>query len=110
MPRLYAFALLGQARQPGYAYISIGIPRDVAFAEVNRMLRRNLAGLGLMTMLPWGRLDWRRAVPPAPGECAGDRDEAIEGRRPEGAHRAGLRPGGRVVGFDPQPTFHGHVL
>jgi len=46
--RLYGFSPLGNARD---AYISIGIPRDVAFAPANRILTRNLVALGIVGVL-----------------------------------------------------------
>ncbi len=46
VPRLYAFTMLRGASQAGY--LGIGIPREVAFAPVDRMLTRNLIGLGLV--------------------------------------------------------------
>ncbi len=54
LPLLFAFAPLYGARQAEYAYVSIGIPEAAAFAEVNRMLVRNLAGLGLVVVLAFG--------------------------------------------------------
>ena len=48
--RLYAFSLLHSAPDAG-VYISVGIPKDVAFAEVNQTLNRNLATLGLVAVL-----------------------------------------------------------
>lgn len=58
--RLYAFKslpALGTVKTeniPGAAvnaYVSVGIPTDIAFAELNRTLVRNLAALGLVAML-----------------------------------------------------------
>lgn len=48
VPRLYGFSSLGNTRD---AYISIGIPRDVAFATANRLLARNLVALGIVGVL-----------------------------------------------------------
>jgi PAS domain S-box-containing protein len=45
VPRLYAFTPLGGGE--GDAYVSIGIPAAVAFANANRTLARNLGGLAL---------------------------------------------------------------
>ncbi len=45
VPRLYAFTGLRGAAQAGY--VSIGIPQAVAYAPADRMLARNLAGLGV---------------------------------------------------------------
>jgi PAS domain S-box-containing protein len=50
-PGVYAFAPLPSALYARDMYVIIGIPEDVAFAEVNRVLARNLAGLGLVTVL-----------------------------------------------------------
>jgi signal transduction histidine kinase len=44
VPRLYAFTRLGGAAQAGY--VSIGIPQEIAYAPADRMLARNLAGMG----------------------------------------------------------------
>jgi signal transduction histidine kinase len=44
IPRLYAFTPMSGAEQAGY--VSIGIPTSVAYGPANRMLARNLAGLG----------------------------------------------------------------
>jgi len=48
VPRLYGFSPLGDT---GGAYVSIGIPKDVAFARANRVLTRNLIGLGIVGAL-----------------------------------------------------------
>ena len=48
--RLYAFAPLTGDPLPN-AYVLIGIPKTVAYAEANRTLRTNLAVLGLVTIL-----------------------------------------------------------
>lgn len=49
--RLVAFTPLGGAPQAGYVYLSIGIPMHTAFAEADRVLRRGLVGLGLVTLV-----------------------------------------------------------
>ena len=49
--RLYAFAPLRTDASDHKAYISIGIPRDVAYAEIGRILTRTLAGLALVIVL-----------------------------------------------------------
>ncbi len=49
--RLVAFTPLAEVPAAGYAYVSIGIPSKTAFANANRMLGRNLAGLGLVGAL-----------------------------------------------------------
>ena len=46
--RLYAFTRLDGAQEATDAYLYIGIPTSIAFAEVNRMLIRNLVTLGLV--------------------------------------------------------------
>jgi signal transduction histidine kinase len=52
--RLYAFTPLGRSFEGGYAYVSVGIPDAVAFAESNRLLARNLAGLGFVALVALG--------------------------------------------------------
>ncbi len=49
--RLVAFTPLSEVPAAGYAYVSIGIPSKTAFANANRTLGRNLAGLGLVGAL-----------------------------------------------------------
>lgn len=49
--RLYAFMPMGNPTQAGQAYVYVGIPAAVAFAEVNRLLARSLAGLMLAAVL-----------------------------------------------------------
>ncbi len=49
--QLVAFTPLSQVSQAGYAYVSIGIPRETAFAHADKTLSRNLAGLGLVWAL-----------------------------------------------------------
>ena len=46
--RLYGFSPLGDT---GGAYVSIGIPKNVAFARANSVLARNLAALGIVGVL-----------------------------------------------------------
>jgi signal transduction histidine kinase/HAMP domain-containing protein len=48
LPRLYGFSSLGRTRD---AYVSVGIPKDVAFATADRILLRNLVALGLVAVL-----------------------------------------------------------
>lgn len=48
--RLYAFAPLSSRKEVG-AYVSVGIPSTVAFAETNRTIIRNLTWLGIMAVL-----------------------------------------------------------
>lgn len=52
--RLYAFTPLRGEAKPPDAYLSIGIPGQVAYAETNRILKRNLAGLGFITVIALG--------------------------------------------------------
>jgi len=49
--RLYGFTRLPGTQEPAGLYAGIGIPRDAAFAEADRILARNLAGLGLVAVL-----------------------------------------------------------
>jgi PAS domain S-box-containing protein len=51
IPRLFAFTPLSSLPASGDVYVSIGIPSSFAFADANRVLYRNLAGLGLVTAL-----------------------------------------------------------
>jgi PAS domain S-box-containing protein len=51
VPGVYAFAPVSSRLYARDMYVIIGIPEDVAFAEVNRVLARNLAGLGLVAVL-----------------------------------------------------------
>ncbi len=46
--RLYGFSPLGKT---GDAYVSIGVPKSVAFATANRILIRNLMGGGIVSAL-----------------------------------------------------------
>jgi len=48
--RLYAFTPLSDRAEVG-AYVAVGIPSTVAFAEANRTLIRNLTWLGIMAAL-----------------------------------------------------------
>ena len=49
VPRLYGFTTLGHT--PEAIYVSVGIPKKVAFAEADRTMTRNLIFLGLMAVL-----------------------------------------------------------
>jgi len=49
--RLFSFAPFGGTAPSANAYVSIGIPTAVAFADANRILVRNLAALGLVAGL-----------------------------------------------------------
>jgi len=48
VPRLYGFTRLGKT---GDAYVSVGIPKEVAFAPANHLLTRNLIALGIVAVL-----------------------------------------------------------
>lgn len=50
LPRLYAFTPLRGAMGVD-GHLAIGIPTKMAFAEVNRILTRNLTGVGLVAVL-----------------------------------------------------------
>lgn len=50
-PRLFAFTPVSVAPAGGDVYVSIGIPTAVAYANANRVLTRNLLGLGLVAAL-----------------------------------------------------------
>ena len=45
--RLYAFTILSGKPQAGRIYVVVGIPQEIAFAQVNRTLHRNLGWLGV---------------------------------------------------------------
>ncbi len=49
--RLYAFASLGDRWSGVNAYVTVGIPAAVVHARANQILARNLAALGLATVL-----------------------------------------------------------
>jgi PAS domain S-box-containing protein len=51
VPRLFAFTPLFGGLGGGDVYVNIGIPVSVAFADANRVLTRNLIGLGLVMAL-----------------------------------------------------------
>lgn len=51
VPRLFAFAPLGKGTKSPATYLLIGIPQKVAFAEVDRLMARNLAVMGLAGLL-----------------------------------------------------------
>lgn len=50
-PRLFGFAPLGSTPEAGAVYVGVGIPKGTAFADADRTLARNLAGLGLVSAL-----------------------------------------------------------
>ncbi len=49
--RLYAFTTLSEKPWAGQVYVVVGIPKEIAFAEVDRRLQRNLAWLGVACLL-----------------------------------------------------------
>ncbi|MEP1076282.1 ATP-binding protein [Leptolyngbya sp. PL-A3] len=49
--RLYAFTTLGNSSVDQSIHIRIGVPKRVAFAKGNQLLRQNLLGLGCVTVL-----------------------------------------------------------
>lgn len=51
LPQLVAFLPLRGAAPAGYVYVHIGILREVAFANANRLLARNLVWLSLVSAL-----------------------------------------------------------
>ena len=51
VPRLYAFAPLLEGLAGGGVYLSVGIPRAIAFADINRILTHTFVGLALVTLL-----------------------------------------------------------
>ncbi|HEV8441179.1 MAG TPA: diguanylate cyclase [Methylomirabilota bacterium] len=51
IPRLTAFTPLLDPRRPQPVYVSVGIPRQAALAEANRLLIRNLVWTGLVVVL-----------------------------------------------------------
>ena len=51
IPRLFAFAPFGHGAPRENAYVSVGIPRAVAFAHADRLRARNLFALGMVTAL-----------------------------------------------------------
>ena len=51
VPRLYAFAPLLEGVAGGGVYLSVGIPRAIAFADINRILTHTFVGLALVTLL-----------------------------------------------------------
>jgi PAS domain S-box-containing protein len=49
--RLYAFTILSGKPQAGRIYVVVGIPKEIAFAQVNRTLHWNLGWLGVACLL-----------------------------------------------------------
>jgi len=62
VPRLFAFTQLRGAEGAGFVSVNIGVPTAVAYAEANRVLKRNLSLLGLAGGLAlaaaWYGGDW----------------------------------------------------
>src|SRR5574341_1240401 len=75
--QLVAFTPLSQVPQAGYAYVSIGIPRETAFAHADKTLSRNLAGMRRVSAAPRQR------------HCRGH--APVERRRPRRPHRVAVR-------------------
>lgn len=51
IPSLFGFAPLFGTQESGDVYVGVGIPREAAFSEVNRIFSRHLLGLGLVGAL-----------------------------------------------------------
>ena len=51
VPRLFAFTQLGNSKAGGLAYVSIGMPTAIAFADADRTLGRNLTVLAVVAVL-----------------------------------------------------------
>ena len=51
LKRLYAFTTLSGKPQTGQMYVVVGIPKEIAFAEVDQRLQRNLGWLGVACLL-----------------------------------------------------------
>ena len=49
--RLYGFTLLGESSESGRIHLTVGIPAEVAFADVDRVLIRNLVAVILVSIL-----------------------------------------------------------
>ena len=49
--RLYAFTILSEKPQAGRIYVVVGIPKEIAFAQINRTLHWNLGWLGVACLL-----------------------------------------------------------
>ncbi|MDA3904017.1 MAG: ATP-binding protein [Desulfuromusa sp.] len=50
VPRLYAFRPLGSKIASGEIFVIVGIPKEIAFAEINHVMVRNLSLLGLVAL------------------------------------------------------------
>ena len=68
-------------------HATMGASKSVAFADINRRLIRNLAGLGLATIVALGRRVVRRQIHPSPDRCprCGNREAGIRRTRRAGA-------------------------
>lgn len=51
VPSLFGFTPLFGVQGNGDVYVGVGIPKEAAFSEVNRILSRHLFGLGLVSLL-----------------------------------------------------------
>ena len=49
--RLYAFTALNRNPQGGWIHVVVGIPKDIAFAQVDSTLKQNLGWLGVTCLL-----------------------------------------------------------
>ncbi len=49
VPRLFGFT--SYANSPGITYVRVGIPKEVAFAEADKKTIRNIAALGIITII-----------------------------------------------------------
>lgn len=62
IPRLFAFTQLRGAQGAGFVTVNIGVPTEVAYAEADRVLKRNLTLLGIAGALAlaaaWFGGDW----------------------------------------------------
>ena len=50
-PRIFGFTTLADPKHEGTVYVSVGIPRDAALADADRLLTRNLLWAGLVLVL-----------------------------------------------------------
>jgi PAS domain S-box-containing protein/putative nucleotidyltransferase with HDIG domain len=51
IPRLFAFNKLRVSQQDADSFLLIGVPEDIAYADADRLLRRNLIGIALASTL-----------------------------------------------------------
>lgn len=50
VPRLYVFAPMDKGTEDPNAFLAVGIPEQVAFAQANRLFARNMLALGLIAL------------------------------------------------------------